>query len=348
MSAPLVITRDETLLDELLRLAAAAGVTPDVAPDGVGGLAGWSAAPLVIVGADVASELAALRPRRREGVHVVSFGGFADDSMAVALALGAENVADLPRSGEWVVELLTDLGDERPRRAWTVGVVGGSGGAGATTFAAALGQVAALSGPTLVVDTDRIGPGLDRVLGLEGRTGVRWDELCRTTGRLGAVSLREGVPRQGGLGVLTFYAGRQPALPAFAVREVVAAAQRGHDTVVVDLPRVRDEVLDEVMVRCDRVVVVTRPTLAGLTSTERVVGGLPDPRRAGLLLRGAGLEPDEVRRVLSTPVLASMGDQRGLAEAVDLGLGPVRSRRGPLARAARAVLAEAPTRELAA
>src|SRR5687768_12278607 len=133
MSAPLVITRDEALLDELLRLAAAAGVTPDVAPDGVGGLAGWAAAPLVLVGSDVAAELARLRPRRREGVHVVSFGGFPDDSMPVALALGAENVADLPRSGEWVVELLTDLGDERPRRAWTVGVVGGSGGAGATT-----------------------------------------------------------------------------------------------------------------------------------------------------------------------------------------------------------------------
>ena len=348
MSAPLVITRDETLLEELLRLAAAAGVTPDVAPDGVGGLSGWAAAPLVLVGADVAAELATLRPRRREGVHVVSFGGFSDDSMALALALGAENVADLPRSGEWVVELLTDLGEERPRRAWTVGVVGGSGGSGASIFAAALGQVAATSGPTLVIDTDRLGPGLDRVLGMEGLTGVRWDELCRTTGRLGAVSLREAVPRRTTLGVLTFYAGKQPPLPAFAVREVVAAAQRGHDTVVVDCPRVRDEVLDEVLARCDRVVVVTRPSLAGLTSTERVVAGLPDPRRAALVLRGGGLEAEEVARVLPTPVLARMGDQRGLAEAVDLGLGPVRSRRGPLARAAREVLATPPGRERAA
>lgn len=348
MAAPLFITRDETLLDELLRLAAAAGVTPDVAPDGVGGLAGWSGAPLVLVGTDVAAELAALRPRRREGVHVVSFGGFPDDSMALALALGAENVGDLPRSGEWVVELLTDLGDEHPRRAWTVGVVGGSGGAGATTFAAALGQVAAARGPTLVIDADRLGPGLDRVLGMEGRTGVRWDELCRTTGRLGAASLREGVPRRATLGVLTFYAGTQPQLAGFAVREVLGAAQRGHDTVVVDCPRVRDEVLDEVLARCDRVVVVTRPSLAGLTSTERLVAGLPDPRRAALVLRGAGLDPHEVGRVLTTPVLARMADQRGLGEAVDLGLGPVRSRRGPLARTAREVLAERPEREQAA
>jgi hypothetical protein len=33
-----------------------------------------------------------------------------------------------------------------------------------------------------------------------------------------------------------------------------------------------------------------------------------------------------------------MADQRGLAEAIDLGLGPVRSRRGPLGRAALEVL----------
>ena len=48
------VTDDEALLDELLRLAAAAGVTPDVARDGVGGLRGWSAASLVLGGADQA------------------------------------------------------------------------------------------------------------------------------------------------------------------------------------------------------------------------------------------------------------------------------------------------------
>jgi len=348
MSTPLIITRDESLLDELLRLAAAAGVTPEVAPDAVAGMTGWQGAPLVLVGVDVAPELVELRPRRREGVHVLSFGGFPDDAMATALALGAENVADLPRSGEWVVEQLTDLGDERPRRAWTIAVVGGVGGAGASTFAAALGQVAAASGPTLVIDADRLGPGLDRVLGMEGMTGVRWDELCRTTGRLGAVPLREGVPRRGRLGVLTFYAGRQPPLPAFAVREVLSAAQRGHDTVVVDVPRVRDEVLDEVLVRCDRVVVVTRPSLTGLAATERVVAGLPDPSRAVLVVRGSGLDLDGMARVLPARVAARVGHQRGLTEAVDLGLGPVRSRRGPLARAAREVLAQAPGQERAA
>ena len=66
-----------------------------------------------------------------------------DDIFSVALALGAESVAELPRSESWLVEVLTDAGDRAPRRGLTVGVVGGSGGAGATTFACALGQVGA-------------------------------------------------------------------------------------------------------------------------------------------------------------------------------------------------------------
>ncbi len=337
-SSPLLVTRDETLLDELLRLGAAAGVVPEVAPDAVAGLAGWAGAPLVLVGADVAAELAALRPARRDGVHVVAWGGFPAELMATALTLGAENVAELPQSGEWVVEQLTDLGDGRPRRARTLGVLGGSGGAGATVLAAALGQVAAHAGPAVVLDADPLGPGLDRVLGMEDRTGVRWDELCQTTGRLGAAAFRESLPRRDGLGVLTWYAGRRGVLQPFAVREVLSAAQRGHDTVVVDLPRWRDPLLEEVVARCDQVLVVARPTVAGLAAASRVAVGLPSGR-TGLVLRGPGLDDHQVAQVAELPVLARMGDQRGLLESVDLGLGPVRSRRTPLARIARDLLA---------
>ncbi|QZY29376.1 septum site-determining protein Ssd [Nocardioides coralli] len=347
MTAPLIVTCDQTLLDELLRLGAAAGVSPSVAADAATGLAGWAAAPLVLVGADLAEELAELRPLRRDGVHVVSWGTFPAPAMRTALTLGAENVAELPQSGEWVVEQLTDLGDQRPRRARTLGVVGGSGGAGATVFAAALGQVAAAAGPAVVVDADPLGPGMDRVLGMEDRSGVRWDELCQTTGRLGATALRESLPRRDGLGVLTWYAGAPGTLQPFAVREVLSAAQRGHETVVVDLPRRHDGLLDEAIARCDEVLVVTRASVGGLASAARVVAGLPDAGAARLVLRGPGLDAADVARVVDTPVVAAMGDQRGLAESIDLGLGPVRTRRSPLARTAREVLGSVATRSAA-
>jgi hypothetical protein len=56
-----------------------------------------------------------------------------------------------------------------------------------------------------------------------------------------------------------------------------------------------------------------------------------------------------VSRLLRMPLLASMGDQRGLDEAINLGAGPARSRRGTLARAARScAIALLPDRSTAA
>ncbi len=340
MTLPLFVTRDDALLDELLRLAAAAGVTPEVAHDGTAALRAWSAAPFVLVGTDLAPEVAKTSPPRRDGVHVVAWGPSQHDVYRTALAVGAENVAELPGSEDWVVEALTDLGDDSRGRGLTIGVMGGSGGVGATTFACALGQMAARSGPSVVVDLDPLGPGIDRVLGLESCEGVRWDELCQTTGRLSARALREALPRSSRLAVLTWNAGPHATLQAFAVREAMSAAQRGHDVVVLDLPRVLDPLLEEVVARCDRLLVVTSPTVAGVASATRLCAGFPDPRRLGLVVRGSGADPGDVARIVGVPVVAQLPHQRGLAEAIDLGLGPVRSRRGPLGRTGLHVLAQ--------
>jgi hypothetical protein len=138
--------------------------------------------------------------------------------------------------------------------------------------------------------------------------------------------------------VLTWHAGGAGSLQAFAVREVLSAARRGHDVVVVDLPRAADPVVDEVAARCDRLLVVVVPSVAGVASAVRICARHPDPTTVRLVLRGGGVPPHTVARATGVPVLVRMADQRGLAEAIDLGLGPVRSPRGSLGRAATDVL----------
>ena len=127
MTAPLIITRDETLLDELLRLAAAAGVTPEVAPDPAAALRGWSAAPLVLVGADVAAELARPAPPRRDAACTSSrWGGCRDDVVRGRRSRSAPRTSPSCRApSRWLVELLTDPAT-RLRAGAAVGVVGGS------------------------------------------------------------------------------------------------------------------------------------------------------------------------------------------------------------------------------
>ena len=331
-AAPLVATADPALRDELLRLAAAAGVVPDVLAEPASVLAAWPRAPLVLVGLDLAADLVVLGPTRRGGVHVVAAHGVPHDAFRTALALGAEDVVELPRSATWVVEAFSDVGEQHATDALVIGVVGGSGGAGATTLACALGQAAATRGEAMVIDCDPWGPGVDRVLGLEGSDGFRWDALCQTTGRLSARSLRDALPRRGSLGVLSWDIGADASLQAFAVREALSAARRGHDTVILDLPRTGEAVVGELVARCDALLVVVAPSIVGVASATRASRRWSLLTAPQLVVRGAGLPVADVARAARVPVLASIPEQRGLSESIDLGLGPVRSWRGPLGR----------------
>ena len=336
-AAPLLVSADPVLVDDVLRLAAAAGVAPHVVGDPVAALRAWGSAAVVLVGVDLAAAMAAAQPRRRAHVQVVGRGSVPHEAFRDALHLGAESVADLPRSEAWLTELLTDAGDGGSSAGVTVAVVGGCGGSGASVFAAALARSATSYGTALLVDADPLGAGLDRVLGLETAGGVRWDAMMQATGRLSARSLREALPGADGLSVLTWPVDRLPGVPAFAMREVLSAGRRGFDWVVVDLPRRADGVGEEVLARCDHIVVVTTLTVAAVAAATRVVQRLPSGVPAHLVTRGGGgnASPGEVSAVLKLPLLAAMADQRGLDEAMNLGAGPLHARRGALARAAR-------------
>ncbi len=347
MSSPpaLLITRDEQLLEDLLRLAAAAGASLDVAHEATSGLRGWSAASVVLLGSDLAARVAEQHPPRRDRVHVVGHGPLEDGLFRSALVAGAVDVVELPAADAWLVELLSDAVDAadggRGGRARTIGVVAGSGGAGATTLACAVAVVASASETTLLIVLDPLGPGVDRVVGLDAVTGARWDALVSLRGRLGSRSLRAALPDRSGLAVLTWGAGRAVDLDAGSVREVLSAAQRGNDTVVVDLPRALDDVTAEVVTRCDVVLVVAEATVAGVSAAGRVAAALrPLNDALGLAVRsGRGAIPSrQVAGALDLPVLLQVPHQRRLAEHVDLGLGPVPSRRSALARAVRAGL----------
>ena len=340
-AAPLLVSTDPLLVADVHRLAAAAGVVPDVVGDAGAALRLWPAAPLVLVGADTVPALAEVRPPRRSHVHVLSRAPAADPVFRDALGVGAETVAGLPESEAWLVELLTDVGDGAAAPGVTIGVIGGAGGAGATVFAAALARLAAASRSTLLLDADPLGAGIDRVLGLESADGIRWDAMAQTTGRLSSRSLRQALPRAGQLSVLSWPVDRSPPLQPFAVREVLSAGRRGFAVVVVDLPRHLDAVVEETVARCDHVVLVSTVTVPGAASAARLARRLPEcGARRHLVTRGrsGGVRPESVSRVLGIPLLCAMGDQRGLDEAIDLGAGPARPRHGPLARAARAAV----------
>jgi secretion/DNA translocation related CpaE-like protein len=337
----LVVTGDPVLVADLHRLAAAAGTPLDVVDEVSQLRVRWADAPVLLVGADALTGLAATRPARRDAVHVVTRGPLPDAGFRAALAVGAESVVELPAAEAWVVETLTDAADGTQVPGRVVGVVGGCGGAGATTFATALAMAAASAvHPVTLVDADPLGAGIERVAGVE-EDGSGWASLSESAGRLGSRALRVALPERDGLAVLGWGRDGRGDLDPLVVREAVSAAQRGCRLVVADLPRHGGPATAELLGRCDDLVLVVPAHVAGVTAAARVVADVASRvPRAQLVTRGgrAGLAAEQVAEVLGLPLAAAMGDQRRLEEHVELGLGPVPSRRGPLARAARATL----------
>ena len=337
VAEPVLITDDEALLGDVLRLAAAAGVSLQVLRRPDPGLRSWHVAPAVLVGGDQADALAALAPPRREQVHVVSLGGAPDALFRAALEAGAASVLELPAADDWLIELLTDVGDGAGRSAVTVAVVGGSGGVGASVLAGALALTAGRLAPTMLVDLDPQGPGLARLVGLDDAPGVTWADLADSHGRLGARALREALPARSGVAVLGWPDAPVPRPSAALLREVIGAGQRGHEWVVVDLPRGSAHWTAGVVGRCDHVLLVVRAALGGVAAAARTAETLrSDAVAPSVIVRSRrGAPPaEDVARAVGLPLAGELRDQRRLDEHLDLGLGPVHHRRSPLATTA--------------
>ena len=103
---PMLITSDEQLLDELLRLAATAGVDVDVVPDVGSATRGWSAASSVVLDAALLDDLVALHLPRRGGLIVIGHDLDDADVWRRAVNVGADHVVFLPDAAEWLIDTL--------------------------------------------------------------------------------------------------------------------------------------------------------------------------------------------------------------------------------------------------
>ncbi|MFF6997897.1 septum site-determining protein Ssd [Streptomyces sp. NPDC008313] len=329
---PLIVTEDPELLDDLLRLCAAAGARPEVhhgVPERGGG---WEAAPLVLVGDDAARRVRGAG--RRRGVVLV---GRDQDDPGVwrrAVEIGADHVLMLPDGEQWLVDRIADVAEGVGRPAITVGVIGGRGGAGASTLACALAVTSAREGRrTLLVDADPLGGGLDVLLGGETVEGLRWPAFAASRGRVGGSALEESLPELHALRVLSWDRGDSVAVPPPAVRAVLAAARRRGGAVVVDLPRRIDEGAAEALAQVDLGLLVVPGELRAIAAAGRVASAVGMVLRdLRVVVRGPyapGLDDREVGRLLGLPLVGEVPSDSTASHA---GTPPGTAPRGRLAR----------------
>jgi secretion/DNA translocation related CpaE-like protein len=336
---PLVVSADEVLLDDLLRLLAAAGAEPEVATGGPALRRAHRNAPLVLVGADALAGGAVRALPRRAGVVVVAARELPAAEWAGAVELGAERVAVLPADESWLLARSAAAVRSPVERGRLLAVGGSCGGAGASTVATAL---ALAVGPgSVLVDADPWGAGLDLLLGAERVAGLRWPELTGLRGRVGGDALLAALPEVDGVHVVAASRSSPVDLPDEALTAVVDAARAVGRPVVVDLPRAWPGART-VLADADVAVLVVPARLRAATAARLLVDD-PDSgwATAQLVLRhvAGGLSRSELADVVGRPVLAELPHDRSAVPRGERGEPPTITARSPLGSLTRQVLA---------
>lgn len=349
----LVMMSDPDLLDGVLRLAAAAGCELLRVPDPHQARRGWAEAPVVVLDEDAARRCGQAGLPRRDNVLVVVRAEPPPQVWRHAVAIGAAHVVSLPDGETWLVRVLAEAMEAVTpghRRGGAVAVVGGCGGAGASVLAAALAVTAVRhGGRALLVDCDPLGGGLDLVLGAENVSGLRWPDIDVGGGRVPAAAWHAALPAPpiagGAAGELALLScDRSPQGPtAAAVAAVLEAGRRAGETVVCDLPRYPTEAAVTALGAADLTLLVVPADIRASAAAARVAARLVEyGGRVRLAVRGpspGGIAATDIARTLDVPLLVAMRPEPGLARSVETGRAPGKPR-GPLASAARTVLAE--------
>ncbi|WP_156686454.1 septum site-determining protein Ssd [Mycobacterium sp. Marseille-P9652] len=333
---------DPELRDEVDRVAAAVGVR--VVHAGAASPVSrksWVAAAAVVLDEPAAHRCGQAALPRRPHVSVVTTGDPVATTWAAAVAAGAERVLRLPHQERELVAELAEAAEaarDDGMSGHVVAVVGGCGGAGASTFAVALAQSAA---DALLLDLDPWGGGIDLLVGGEAAPGLRWPDLALRGGRLHWPAVREALPRHRGVSVLSGTR-RGYELEAAPVDAVIDAGRRGGVTVVCDLARRLTDATQAALDAADLVVVLTRCDVRACAATGALAPVLAAINPSvGLVVRGpspGGLRASEVADITGVPLLASVRALPQLAERVER-RGLRLRRPSPLGIAANRVLA---------
>ncbi|MCB5292013.1 hypothetical protein BJQ90_01444 [Arthrobacter sp. SO3] len=317
-SEDLLVTGSERLRGEVERVVAASGGQLRTVRNLREAAPFWDRAPVVLIGSDLAD----LPPRGRSPAVLVGLNGDGDGLWHLAAAIGAERVAVLPDAASWLAEYLSR--SRTPESGGTVlGIVGGCGGAGASTAAVWLAHAAAREGlRVLLVDGDPWGGGLELAFAAEDVPGLRWPDLADASGTIDPRQLADSLPLAGGFPFLSWpgtkerHSGVDPAV----VAGVLDAARRGYELVLVDIGRAR-EALRTFAWDCDRIVVVAPALLRAAVATARLLQDLPAVETV-LVVRGksgAALDPELIAASVGLPLAGIMPDVRRAAAATELG-----------------------------
>ncbi len=185
--------------------------------------------------------------------------------------------------------------------------------------------------PSVIVDLDVLGGGIELTLGIESTPGVRWSGLHAEGGRIDPVALREGLPRWADVAVLSCDRGSiEPA----AVASVLAAARQLGSTVV-ELGRADTAARRVAVERCDLIVLLARGSVPGVAGARRMRAAIESaagrPVCWRLVCAEGAVSSKRISHVVGIEAAVALPADRALAASADHGVDGRLLRRATLA-----------------
>lgn len=220
-----------------------------------------------------------------------------------ALAHGALALVQLPSQSERLLSLLAELA--RPRRAaLTIGVAGGCGGAGASSFAARLAAAGRARADVTLIDADPLGGGLDLLVEEMTTSWIGWADAA-ALGPDDGEALRDGLPVVDEVRLLV--AGTHPGPDGAALTRALGALTSLGGIVIVDLS---PALVPAALPYLDALTVVVPGTDHAVRATARRLRSWQVPvSLPRLVVRRRGpLHPSDVAEDLELPLAGSFRD----------------------------------------
>ncbi|HLS45195.1 MAG TPA: hypothetical protein VK045_07150 [Ornithinicoccus sp.] len=225
------------------------------------------------------------------------------------------------------------------QEGFVLGVLGASGGVGATALATACAVRAAAAGrEAVLVDGHPWGGGIEVMAGVDAVPGLRWADLAGVRGDIEPDRLLAGLPtRQPGFRCLS-WGSRPPTGDPPGPSPIVPALCRDGRLVVVDLPRPAARSHHEQWWQsCDQILVVVDASVVGISAAAVLAQDL-SPGWGVVLRAPSTLDDADLMTAVGAPVLTRLGDDDIVSRCLERG-DPVGSHHGAVCDAADELLA---------
>lgn len=305
-----LVTGSQRIRDETARVAAAAGL--ELTVTGTLSEARMRRPAVLLVGTDIG----VTGPTTDSDLILVGLQEEEGSAWEVASRIHAAQVALLPAAAPWLAGRFAAL-STRGSKGQLLGVLGSTGGAGASSLSCWLALAAARSGRgTLLLDGDPGGGGINLALGAGQGPGVRWEDLGEVSGTLNPDQLVGALPTASGVSVLSMSgvgAAESDILASPAEPSVLDAVRIAFTLTVVDLPS-GWPAGGPLLRFCDTVVLLVpgrARSIAAARSLAQQTRHLP----GSVVARGPlvpGLDPHRVAELAGLPLAGYLPQLRGV------------------------------------